>query len=138
MKTKEHRGKHNDTRARPKPSSEAEAPPSQREARRRQGKALRKNCPRSSHADAATERADRDPLALIEETDQDRLASLLPIRFTRMAESAFAFFRGTAVLQAHDLQATPSSGLVVQCCGDCHLMNFGGFATPERAIVFDI
>jgi uncharacterized protein (DUF2252 family) len=55
-----------------------------------------------------------------------------------MAESAFAFFRGTAVLQAHDLQGTPTSGVIVQCCGDCHLMNFGGFATPERALVFDI
>jgi len=111
---------------------------SQRNARRQQGKALRQNCPRARHADAALVHRDRDPLALIEESDQDRLASLLPIRFTRMAESAFAFFRGTAVLQAHDLQSAPSSGLTVQCCGDCHLMNFGGFATPERALVFDI
>jgi uncharacterized protein (DUF2252 family) len=55
-----------------------------------------------------------------------------------MAESAFAFFRGAANLQAHDLKGTPSTGLTVQCCGDCHLMNFGGFATPERALVFDI
>jgi uncharacterized protein (DUF2252 family) len=115
-----------------------ELSPSLRDARRQQGKTLRQNCPRSRHADPALESSDRDPMALIEESDVDRLTSLLPIRFTRMAESAFAFFRGTAVLQAHDLQRAPSSGLTVQCCGDCHLMNFGGFATPERALVFDI
>src|SRR5262249_19660747 len=71
-------------------------------------------------------------------SNKGRVEQLLPIRFTRMAESAFAFFRGTANLQAHDLKGTPSAGITVQCCGDCHLMNFGGFATPERALVFDI
>jgi uncharacterized protein (DUF2252 family) len=55
-----------------------------------------------------------------------------------MLESPFAFFRGTAILQAHDLQGTPTAGITVQCCGDCHLMNFGGFATPERTMIFDI
>jgi uncharacterized protein (DUF2252 family) len=81
---------------------------------------------------------ERDPLALIEESDRDRVTQLLPIRFSRMAESPFAFFRGSAILQAHDLKGTPSAGLVVQLCGDCHLMNFGGFATPERVLVFDV
>jgi hypothetical protein len=55
-----------------------------------------------------------------------------------MAQSAFAYFRGTALIQAHDLKGTPNSGIIVHSCGDCHLMNFGGFATPERNIVFDI
>jgi uncharacterized protein (DUF2252 family) len=80
----------------------------------------------------------RGAIALIEQSNKGRVEKLLPIRFTRMAESAFAFFRGTAILQAHDLKGTPSAGVTVQCCGDCHLMNFGGFATPERALVFDI
>jgi uncharacterized protein (DUF2252 family) len=102
------------------------------------GKSLRKACPRSSHAGVVLGQPERDPLSLIEQSNADRVERLLPIRFTRMAESAFAFFRGTAILQAHDLKGTPSAGLIVQCCGDCHLMNFGGFATPERAIVFDI
>ena len=62
----------------------------------------------------------------------------MPVRHGRMMESAFAFFRGTALLQAHDLAQLPSSGIEVQACGDCHLMNFGGFATPERALTFDI
>jgi uncharacterized protein (DUF2252 family) len=116
----------------------AAQPLGKREARRLQGKALRKNCPRSSHADVALGRPDRDPLALIEQSNVGRVEKLLPIRFTRMSESAFAFFRGTAIVQAHDLKGTPTAGIRVQCCGDCHLMNFGGFATPERALTFDI
>ena len=55
-----------------------------------------------------------------------------------MLQSPFAFFRGTAAIQAYDLDRTPTSGIDVQACGDCHLMNFGGFATPERSLVFDI
>src|SRR5262249_9378463 len=115
-----------------------DAYPPGREARELQGKALRKICPRSSHGGVTLGQGDRDALALIEESDKGRVEQLLPIRFTRMAESPFAFFRGSAIVQAHDLKGTPSTGLTVQCCGDCHLMNFGGFATPERALVFDI
>jgi uncharacterized protein (DUF2252 family) len=110
---------------------------SQREARRLEGKALRKVCPRASHAKMILD-PKRDPMALLEESNQDRVEALLPIRFTRMMESPFAFFRGSAILQAHDLQGTPAAGIAVQCCGDCHLVNFGGFATPERLRVFDI
>jgi uncharacterized protein (DUF2252 family) len=108
------------------------------EARKLQGKVLRKSCPRSSHAGVILGQGERDPLALIEESDRDRVESLLPIRFTRMAESAFAFFRGSAIVQAHDLAGTPTAGIIVQCCGDCHLVNFGGFASPERTLLFDI
>jgi uncharacterized protein (DUF2252 family) len=108
------------------------------ETRKAWGKSLRKACPRSGHAGPVLGQGDRDPLALIEESDRGRVESLLPIRFTRMAESAFAYFRGSAIVQAHDLKGTPTAGLTVQCCGDCHLMNFGGFATPERTLVFDI
>jgi len=117
---------------------ERDASMHQRESRWLQGKDLRKKCPRSSHSRVILGQPERDPLALLEESDRDRLEALLPIRFTRMSESPFAFFRGSAVIQAHDLQGTPSSGITVQCCGDCHLMNFGGFATPERTLAFDI
>jgi uncharacterized protein (DUF2252 family) len=110
----------------------------QRDLRRRQGQDLRKSCPRSNHGQKVLGQTERDPLALLEESSRDRVEALLPIRYTRMSESAFAFFRGSAILQAHDLQGTPSAGITVQCCGDCHLMNFGGFATPERLLVFDI
>jgi uncharacterized protein (DUF2252 family) len=119
-------------------ASPSDVSPHQRESRRLQGKELRKKCPRSSHGQVILGQTERDPLALLEESDQGRVEELLPIRFTRMVESPFAFFRGSAVLQAHDLRGTPSAGITVQCCGDCHLMNFGGFATPERALAFDI
>jgi uncharacterized protein (DUF2252 family) len=122
----------------PVPAPQPDAEPPGREARELQGKALRKICPRSGHGGVTLGQGERDPLALIEESDKDRVEQLLPIRFTRMAESPFAFFRGSAILQAHDLKGTPSTGLTVQCCGDCHLINFGGFATPERELVFDI
>lgn len=107
--------------------------------RREAGKALRDKCPRPSHAKIVLgQGAKRDIVALIKASNEDRLENLVPIRHGRMLQSPFAFFRGTAAIQAHDLAGTPSSGIVVQACGDCHLMNFGGFATPERNIVFDI
>jgi uncharacterized protein (DUF2252 family) len=109
-----------------------------RTARRERGKSLRKDCPRASHADVVLGQGPRDPVSLIELSNGDRVEHLLPVRFGRMSESAFAFFRGTAAIQAHDLKGAPSSGIIVQCCGDCHLMNFGGFATPERKQAFDI
>lgn len=115
----------------------AEFSMSQRETRKQRGKDLRQLCPRSSHVSLDLDPL-RDPIALLEESNCDRLKPLLPVRFTRMLESPFAFFRGTAGLQAYDLLKTPTTGISVQCCGDCHLMNFGGFATPERALIFDI
>jgi len=70
--------------------------------------------------------------------NEGRLQSLVPIRHSRMMQSPFAFYRGSAAIMAADLALTPSSGLRVQACGDAHLSNFGAFATPERNVVFDI
>lgn len=111
---------------------------SARDERRRQGRALRDACPRSSHATWNGRAASTDPVAIIEASDAGLVAGLLPLRYGRMAQSPFAFFRGTASLQAVDLRDSPISGTIVQLCGDCHVMNFGGFATPERRLVFDI
>src|SRR5262249_45540158 len=69
---------------------------------------------------------------------EGRIADLLPIRYGRMLASPFAFFRGAASIMAADLASVPNSGYAVQSCGDCHLMNFGAFATPERNVIFDI
>ncbi len=112
--------------------------PTAREEHRKHGKSLRAKCPRSKHSESGIRQAKRDPLGLIERSNEGRVEELLPVRFTRMLESSFAFFRGTAVVQAHDLANTPTSGIIVQACGDCHLMNFGGFASPERTLIFDI
>ncbi|MGY1694679.1 DUF2252 domain-containing protein [Geodermatophilus sp. SYSU D00814] len=102
------------------------------------GKAARAEVPRASHADF-TAGADRtDPLALLEGQGLTRVPELLPIRYGRMASSAFAFFRGAALPMASDLARTPRTGLTVQACGDAHLANFGLFASPERTLVFDV
>jgi uncharacterized protein (DUF2252 family) len=66
------------------------------------------------------------------------MPELLPLRHGRMVRSAFTFYRGAALTMATDLAVTPSTGIRVQCCGDAHLCNFGGFATPERKIIFSI
>jgi uncharacterized protein (DUF2252 family) len=80
----------------------------------------------------------RDPVELLSDSNEGRILSLIPIRFGRMSESPFAFYRGSAALMAADLATAPTSGIRVQACGDAHLMNFGGFATPERNVIFDI
>src|SRR5271165_93270 len=101
------------------------------------GKALRVKAPRSAHAVWETT-SRRDPIALFIEFNKTRLPELVPIRYGRMASSPFAFFRGSAVLMAHDLSSTPVSGIKAQICGDAHLANFGLFATPERNVIFDV
>ncbi len=102
------------------------------------GRALRANVPRRNHATWKSPGKRRDPVAILEASNRDRLPELIPIRYGRMLRSPFTFLRGSAGLMAHDLAATPTTKLKVQCCGDCHLMNFGMFATPERNLIFDI
>ncbi|MFZ1118875.1 MAG: DUF2252 domain-containing protein [Candidatus Binataceae bacterium] len=106
--------------------------------RQQAGKSLREKCPRLSHGKVILGQGKRDIIALIKASNEGRLENLIPIRHGRMLQSAFAYFRGTALIQAHDLKGTPASAINVHSCGDCHLMNFGGFATPERNLVFDI
>ena len=114
------------------------APSSSSEQQRAAGRALRHEVPRGAHA-GWTPGSDRgDPIAVLEAEEVDRVKELLPIRHARMAASPFAFLRGSAAMMAADLASTPSTQIVVQSCGDCHLSNFGVFATPERRLVFDI
>ena len=113
-------------------------PEATREGRVERGKAARAEVPRESHADFSSGPDRPDPLSLLEGQGLTRVPELLPIRYGRMASSAFAFFRGAALPMASDLARTPRSGLTVQACGDAHLANFGVFASPERNLVFDI
>ncbi len=106
--------------------------------RRAKGKALRDEVPRDAHAHWKAPKDRVDIVEILERSNHGRLDHLVPIRHGRMMESAFAFFRGTADIMAADLASTPVSGIRVQACGDAHLSNFGGFATPERRVVFDI
>ena len=102
------------------------------------GKSQRKQVPRSSHGDWAPSPDRPDPISLLQAQDEGRLGRLLPIKYGRMLASPFAFLRGSAVVMASDLAASPVSGSQVVLCGDAHLSNFGVFATPERNLVFDI
>ena len=99
---------------------------------------MRDACPRAAHA-AWKMPADRpDPVKLVLEAEKGRRPDLLPLRHGRMVRSPFTFYRGAALTMASDLASTPATGVRVQCCGDAHLCNFGGFATPERRIIFSI
>lgn len=102
------------------------------------GKTLRLRVPRSHHASWRKPGDRPDPIAILQAQDADRLQELVPIRYGRMLQSPFTFFRGAAAVMAADLAKTPTTGHRVQACGDCHIMNFGGFATPARNILFDI
>jgi uncharacterized protein (DUF2252 family) len=102
------------------------------------GKALRDACPRKAHAAWKPPAGRQDPVQLVLEAEKGRVPDLLPLRHGRMVRSAFTFYRGAALTMASDLASTPVTGVRVQCCGDAHLCNFGGFATPERRIIFAI
>jgi uncharacterized protein (DUF2252 family) len=102
------------------------------------GKKLREKVSRRSHSQWICPKNRPDPVEFLKEADRGRLSTLLPIRYGRMNESPFAFFRGSAALMAADLARTSTTGIRVQACGDCHVANFGGFGTPERQLVFDI
>ncbi len=101
------------------------------------GRTARTVVPRSSLGALALP-AGRDPIGLLEAQNATRLPDLVPIRFGRMVRSPLAFYRGAATVMAHDLAAQPNTGLRVQLSGDAHLLNFGGFASPERNLVFDL
>ncbi|MFD4659029.1 DUF2252 domain-containing protein [Kitasatospora sp. NPDC058444] len=106
--------------------------------RRRHGRAARERVSRSAHGRWIPSADRPDPLDVLERQCEGRVASLLPIRRGRMADSPFAYLRGAAAVMAADLGALPDTGLTVQLCGDAHLLNFGLYASPERALLFDV
>jgi Uncharacterized protein conserved in bacteria (DUF2252) len=102
--------------------------------RYRQGALLRRETPRERHADLGP----RDPVKILAAGDRARMPELVPMRYARMLTTPFAFMRGAAAVMAQDLKNEPRAGIAVQACGDCQLMNFGAFTTPEGMIHFDI
>lgn len=102
------------------------------------GKAVRADVPRSSHAEFAPGSRRPDPLKIIEKQSASRLPDLVPLRYGRMSESPFRFYRGAAAIMASDLADTPMTGLRTQLCGDAHMLNFRLLASPERRLMFDI
>jgi len=112
--------------------------PGSPEERAAAGKAARRRAPRSSHGEWRPAAERPDPVDLLERQASSRVGRLVPLRYGRMLASPFAFYRGAAAVMAADLAGTPASGLEAQLCGDAHLSNFGGFASPERRLVFDL
>lgn len=108
------------------------------EERIARGRSARREVPRSSHADFTPSPYRVDPIMLLEQQATTRVPELVPIRYGRMLQSPFTFYRGAALVMAADLAGTPRSGIVTQVCGDAHLMNFGVYATPERRLTFGI
>jgi uncharacterized protein (DUF2252 family) len=102
------------------------------------GKAERAEVPRSAHAGWKPPPVRADPIELLEEQANSRVPELVPIRYGRMLVSPFAFYRGAAYVMAADLADLPRTGLYAQLCGDAHLSNFGGYAAPDRRLVFDV
>ncbi len=109
-----------------------------REERAAAGRELRKITPRTSHGGWQPAAGRFDPVQMLVESNKTRVESLVPLRFARMAASPFTFFRGSALVMAHDLATTPAAGINLQLCGDAHIANFGIFASPERRLVFDL
>jgi uncharacterized protein (DUF2252 family) len=108
------------------------------EERYAEGKNLRDKCPRSSHAIWKAQKKRENTIHLIKKSEKNRMSELLPLRHGRMMQSPFTFYRAGAQIMAADLASTPNTGIRVQSCGDAHISNFGGFATPERQIIFSI
>lgn len=106
--------------------------------RKAEGKAMRLAVPLQSHAVWRAPKQRLDPVEQLVESGVGRVPELLPIRYGRMMQSPFAFYRGSAAIMAADLAGLPSTGIMVQACGDCHLLNFGCFGTPERRLIFSI
>ncbi|MBM6777233.1 DUF2252 domain-containing protein [Collinsella tanakaei] len=106
--------------------------------RRERGRAAREACPRSSHGAWTVEEHRDEVIDLIEEQSSERVQELIGLRYERMGASPFTFYRGSAIIMAHDLASTPSTGIEVQCVGDAHIANFGIFSSPTRHLVFDI
>src|SRR5215203_1377566 len=115
------------------------APPSSSHRQRyERGRVARREVPRGAHAGWAPAPDRPDPVDLLEAQARDRIEDLMPIRYSRMMASPFAFMRGSAIVMASDLAGTPSTGIRAQLCGDAHLLNFGAYASPERALLFDL
>ena len=108
------------------------------EERLARGKALREATARKAHSEWKAPANRPDPVEILIESSKGRVEDLLPIRYGRMMVSPFTFYRGAAAIMANDLSHTPATGLTLMAVGDCHLLNFGGFATAERKLIFDV
>ena len=62
------------------------------------GKACRKQTPRATHAQWQPPAKRVDPVILMEQSSQNRIKNLVPIRYGRMLSSPFTFLRGSPIV----------------------------------------
>ena len=120
------------------PNRPASQRPATASARAALGLEARKSAPRSSLAQWSPMPDRQNVVEQLAGQEVERVPRLLPLRHSRMSVNPFTFYRGSALTMAADLGSRPNSGLQVQLCGDAHLSNFGLFAAPDRAVIFDI
>jgi uncharacterized protein (DUF2252 family) len=106
--------------------------------RREAGRLARRKAPRAIMGRWGDDQRNQDALTTIVAQSQARIQELVPLRHRRMAASPWNYYRGAAAVMAADLAVRPDSGLMVQLCGDAHVLNFGLWATPERNLMFDL
>jgi uncharacterized protein (DUF2252 family) len=108
------------------------------EERRRLGQARRKQVGRQQHEMLNVKARKAAPLTLLERVERGRVPALLKLKHQLMAQSPFAYFRGSALVMAADLAVLPNTGIEAQLCGDAHVRNLGAYAAPDGRLVFDI
>src|ERR1700739_2420793 len=106
--------------------------------RRDLGRARRKQMARQDHAQWRPEARRHKPVQLMEESMRGRVPSLVTLKYERMLESPFGYFRGAVPVMAADLSTLPNTGIVTQICGAAHVRNLGAFAAPDGRLVFSI
>ncbi|CAN1546468.1 Protein of unknown function DUF2252 [Burkholderiaceae bacterium] len=102
------------------------------------GKSLRNKVSLAEQGDFILPKKRIGIIDILKKQEKNRLPSYIPIRYQRMMESPFSFYRGAAAIMAQDLACQPSTNIIVQLCGDMHVSNFGFFATAEHKLVFGI
>jgi uncharacterized protein (DUF2252 family) len=112
--------------------------PATHHERKAAGRAARQRVKRGALGAWDESERGHDALETILAQNKIRVPELVPLRHQRMAVSPWNYYRGAAAVMAADLGAQPDSGLIVQLCGDAHVLNFGLWATPERNLAFDL
>ena len=102
------------------------------------GRSRRKQLHRVDLAKWSAKQRTHDPLKLLSASMKGRLPQLIALKYERMMQSPFGYFRGAVPVMAADLAQLPHTGILSQICGDAHVANLGAYASPDGRLLFDI